>query len=685
MRVVAVDSETELIEGLGQKVRTVHFPPRFVCLSVAGDGFAPGGAVFTSDAAGEVLHELAADPDVLWVFHNSKFDVAVFCREWPGLRPALEKAIREGRVTCTRVLHALRYVLRDGPRTLAHLAYTLCGLQLDKGATRLSFRAGEPLTAEQEKYAKQDAVATLAVFQALAGAPLGSLNPRRYEHVVAARADCGLPAHPHEKLTPTDRLFCSASASLAFHLETTGVRVDRGALASHRAEAEEIVDRLSAQLGAVGLASRVRDKDVVGIAECCRPDWKAADHGRAWAWDDEVGGFVRRVGTKKKGYYLEYQPAAGWKLNTRALREAHEQVAETHNLDIPHSEKTGEISLKYDEWKLHRALLPEALEVHLDLSKARKTLTAFLYPLTAADADRVFPSYLIPGAETKRWSCARPNLQQLPKKLRSLYLAEEGECFVYADYPTLELYTLAHCMQALGIEGELMKVLRSGKDIHIATAAMIAGVPEAHIVGDERQKAKALNFGMPGGLGSKRLHAMGLQQYGLTWTEPEAAELRLRWLMVYTDVLLFLEKFRIDVYGFCPPNKELATWFKVDLGRAQPPTRWDLSRELQDGQLYTTVLPSGGVMPRRRYTQAANSFFQATGAEVCTRAFLNCQERGLNVAAVVHDSITARVSRGGCRIDTGQALALAMQDALRTVCPSVPIPAIEYEVSNTLI
>jgi hypothetical protein len=694
MRITAFDFETELIKGTAEKVSTMHHVPRAVCLAYA-DSEGNRTVEDRSLLMGTVLKDALVRGDIL-VGHNVAFDIAVSVRLHPELAPLWREAILEGRVYDTRAMHALRHVPRSGGRSLAEIVKELFQEELPKGDVRTSFRVGEVLTAEQLTYAQKDADVTLRAFQKLRSIPLGGLTDRKYQHHVAANPRSDLPEAPLEGLTPCDRLFSSAAAMLALELGPTGVSVDLGALGSLRAEHQECVHRLSAELARAGLASRTR---APGHVEPANPSVVLTDVGRAWTYVECMDWWYRRVGNQTGGYRYEQCPSEGWKLNDKALRAAHAAVATEHRLDIPLSEKTGKISLGYDEWKLHRALLPEELQTYLELGKARKYLTAFLNPLSLAadsfvpepvdvgpaDGLRVYPNYWIPGAETGRWACSKPNLQQLPKALRCMYVADPGETFVYADYSTLELYTLAHCMHAMGICGELMRQLRRGADIHTATAALIHGVPEEEVPPEQRQAAKALNFGLPGGLGIRRLHAMGLQQYGLSWEPAEAEALRQRWFEVYSDVAMFLRRFRFDPYDLCPPGVDTAEWILHELDYEEFPTRWELGRHLQGGALYTVGLPSGRILPVRRYTQAANSFFQATGAEVITQAFLNCVALGLDVRAVVHDSITVACGELVDREAIGFRLATAMQDALKTVCPSVPAPLPEYDVGPTLM
>lgn len=301
------------------------------------------------------------------------------------------------------------------------------------------------------------------------------------------------------------------------------------------------------------------------------------------------------------------------------------------------------------------------------------------------DADRtevqvlVCPNVFVPGAETGRWAASKPNIMQLPKRLRRLYIAPRGSVFVAADFKSLELYTLAHTMAAMGIKGPLLSALQAGGDVHQATADAMSV---------SRQEAKVANFGLPGGLGAKKfgVYARG---FGLNLTDDEAAELRRAWFAAYPDIKEWMEFFDFDPWEKKPKQLEPEDWLQslgFDTENETWPSPFRITRKLNRGAVFTVVLPSGRVVPQRHYAAACNFCFQGPGADVITHAFVYCVEAGLEPVAVVHDSLNVVCgAHPDCVKANGEALVKCMQCALADCCPLVPAPLPEYEVSEHLL
>lgn len=88
--------------------------------------------------------------------------------------------------------------------------------------------------------------------------------------------------------------------------------------------------------------------------------------------------------------------------------------------------------------------------------------------------DRLHPTYNT-MVRTGRTSSQRPNAQQMPKKgdFRSCFIASDGNFLLTSDYGAIELCTLAAvCQKRFGFS-VLGDTIRSGKDPHLYTAALI--------------------------------------------------------------------------------------------------------------------------------------------------------------------------------------------------------------------
>src|SRR4051794_18369785 len=125
-----------------------------------------------------------------------------------------------------------------------------------------------------------------------------------------------------------------------------------------------------------------------------------------------------------------------------------------------------------------------------------------LHPVTG----RIHPSFNLAGTVTGRMSSSEPNMQQVPREreFRRLFKAPPGRAFVIADYSQMELRVAA----IIAGEEALLEAYRGGKDTHRLPAGMLLAKPAGDVTKEERQLAKAVNFGLLYGQGAK-----GLQDY----------------------------------------------------------------------------------------------------------------------------------------------------------------------------
>ena len=141
-------------------------------------------------------------------------------------------------------------------------------------------------------------------------------------------------------------------------------------------------------------------------------------------------------------------------------------------------------------------IVPAILE-YRNLAKLNSTYVEGLKPLIALDG-RIHAHFQQTVTTTGRISCTEPNLQNIPirqelgRKLRSAFEAEEGYTLVGADYSQIELRVLAHLSQ----DENLMDAFNKGEDIHRMTASRVLGIPAEQITVADRSRAKAVNFGV---------------------------------------------------------------------------------------------------------------------------------------------------------------------------------------------
>lgn len=136
-------------------------------------------------------------------------------------------------------------------------------------------------------------------------------------------------------------------------------------------------------------------------------------------------------------------------------------------------------------------------------------------------------------ADTGRFSCSNPNLQQIPatEEYRSCFVPEPGNKLVIADYSQVELRILAELSQ----DSHFIRAFESGEDLHKATASSMFGVPIEQVTKEMRTQAKSINFGLAYGRGASSL------AFQIGTSVETAKELINKYFSVYNGIRDWLE------------------------------------------------------------------------------------------------------------------------------------------------
>ena len=135
----------------------------------------------------------------------------------------------------------------------------------------------------------------------------------------------------------------------------------------------------------------------------------------------------------------------------------------------------------------------------------------------------LYPDFRIAGAVTGRFTCTKPNFQNMPRAgLKHLLLPPPGKVFIGGDLGQIELRVAGQ------ISGEeiINQVFREGRDLHRVMAANITGKPENDVTKNERQMAKAVNFGLLYGAGAETLRSYASSSYNVDMDLQQARELK---------------------------------------------------------------------------------------------------------------------------------------------------------------
>jgi DNA polymerase-1 len=203
--------------------------------------------------------------------------------------------------------------------------------------------------------------------------------------------------------------------------------------------------------------------------------------------------------------------------------------------------------------------VPRMVLDYRQLSKLKSTYVDALPALLNSCTKRLHTTFNMAGSATGRLSSVNPNLQNIPKKtergreIRAAFIAEPGNVLLSVDYSQIEMRLMAH------FSGDklLVAAYQAGEhDIHRLTAAQVNRIPPLMVTGAQRDRAKAVNFGIMYGL-----TAFGLsKQVGI---DPAEAK---RFIEAYFETYPGIREFRERTIEQARRDQKVSTLF----GRVRP-------------------------------------------------------------------------------------------------------------------
>lgn len=187
------------------------------------------------------------------------------------------------------------------------------------------------------------------------------------------------------------------------------------------------------------------------------------------------------------------------------------------------------------------------------LSKLKSTYTDALQEQINPDTGRVHTSFSMAGTSTGRLASSDPNLQNIPirtedgRKIRTAFVAEEGNTLLAVDYSQVELRLAAEMADVKALK----QAFKDDVDIHALTASQVFGVPLDEVSGDLRRQAKAVNFGI----------IYGISGWGLAKQldcDPKDAN---NFIRKYLDTFHEIESFMEDQKDFARKHEYVETLF----------------------------------------------------------------------------------------------------------------------------
>ena len=208
---------------------------------------------------------------------------------------------------------------------------------------------------------------------------------------------------------------------------------------------------------------------------------------------------------------------AGGPFNLASTKQLQEVLYE--KLELPVLKKTPKGAPSTAEPVLaelaHDYPLPAVIMRYRTLAKLKSTYTDTLPQQVNPETGRIHTSYHQAVTATGRLSSSEPNLQNIPirteegRRVRQAFIAPPGHRLLAADYSQIELRIMAH----LSEDPSLCGAFAEDRDVHQATAAEVFDVALEAVTGEQRRRAKAINFGLIYGMSAFGLaRQLGLER-----------------------------------------------------------------------------------------------------------------------------------------------------------------------------
>lgn len=237
---------------------------------------------------------------------------------------------------------------------------------------------------------------------------------------------------------------------------------------------------------------------------------------------------------------------------------------------------------------------------------------------------KVHATYHAGRVVTGRLSCSNPNMQQVTKALKPAFIPRPGYLIAECDYSQVELRVAAFVSRC----ETMLTAYREGRDLHRLTASQVTGTPFEEVTKQQRQQAKAVNFGLLYGMGASGLQEYAETSYDVHFTDEESLKIREAFFDAYPELLDWHDRQR----GYAKHHGQVVS----HIGRV---------RRLPNIDSWNNELKS------RAERQSVNSPVQGFASDVMQMAAASIEGLlpghdpvpGVQLVATVHDSIVIEV------------------------------------------
>jgi DNA polymerase I-like protein with 3'-5' exonuclease and polymerase domains len=348
-------------------------------------------------------------------------------------------------------------------------------------------------------------------------------------------------------------------------------------------------------------------------------------------------GVMEDYSTELKDTLAYFKKAFGEEINPNSPKQLKEALTEK-GLKLSN---TSEQTLKEDGHSLTMCIL--------NYRSAKKQMEQAETLLKAIEEDgRIHARFEPTGTDTGRFSSKKPNLQNIGRgKLRGCFTPADGSSLVVADYSQVELRVAA----AIANEERMIEAYKNGEDLHRQTASIVLGKPLEDVSKEDRQLAKAVNFGLLYGQLAKGLVVYAETSYGVKLNIEQARQIRQKFFDEYKHLREWHSQAHKDASSNC---EVLSTKF----GRK----RW---------------LPMEGDVRWQRVATLLNAPVQGGAAAVIKTAIIALQAKlpeGAGLVSTVHDELIVEAP-----LKNVEAIKKLMEDIMIESAASL-YPTVPFEV-----
>ena len=342
---------------------------------------------------------------------------------------------------------------------------------------------------------------------------------------------------------------------------------------------------------------------------------------------------------------------AGDEFNLESPKQIQQILFSEEGLGLEPKKKTpkGQPSTNEEALKLLDHPLVDLILSYRTLTKLNSTYLEALPKQINARTGRLHTSYHQAVTATGRLSSSKPNLQNIPirseqgARIRSAFVASEGNVLVAADYSQIELRIMAHISK----DKSLVEAFNNNIDVHSATAAQMFDTPMDEVSKDQRRKAKAINFGLIYGMS-----AFGLaKQIYVSRTEARAY---------------------IDAYFDNYPG--VLTYMDSTKERAQ---EMGFVETIAGRRLYLPQINAKNKMQQQHALRTAiNAPMQGSSADIIKKAMLDIQawiddeNNGVKMLMQVHDELVFEMPEDKAQVNA-EVIRSIMENAVKLDIPLV--------------